>query len=154
LDVAGHTASQQRLTRERYRVLWDVTIDGRLLNGGRASIATREQRWAEFDRAYSFWPENRRHTVFDSLWNGPAPSHQQLLVHASDPRGLHSAQQPLPGAPCPLCSFPTFDWADCHALKKESLAAILAQYPAWTAEQGVCQRCVEVFAAALQFHAI
>ena len=153
LDVAGHTASPQRLTRERYRVLWDVTIDGRLLNGGRAGIATRDQRWAEFDRAYSFWPESRRQTVFDLLWNGPAPSHQQLLVHACDPRGLHSAQQPLPGAPCPLCSFPTFDWADCRAIKPESLAAIQAQYPVWTAAQGACQRCVEVFDAALQFHA-
>ncbi len=149
--AAGQTASQQRLTRERYRVLWDVSIDGRLLNGGRASIATRDQRWAEFDRAYSFWPESRRQAVFDSLWNGRAPSHQQLLIHACDPRGLQSAQQPLPGAPCPLCGFSTFEWADCREMKAESLAAIGAQYPDWTAEQGACQRCVEVFAAALPF---
>src|SRR5262249_54180805 len=41
LDLPGKTAAQQRLMRERYRLLWDITIDGRLTGAGHQTIGTR-----------------------------------------------------------------------------------------------------------------
>ena len=153
LTLPGQSTSQQRLIRERYRLLWDITIDGRLLNSNRATIAAREERTREFDRAFSFLSETRRMETFDELWMSSSPSHRKLVQLAADPRDLHSAHEPQPGAVCPLCGFPTFRWSDKDALDPNIVQSITVEFPMWTAEQGVCQRCVDVYKAARQLTA-
>ena len=94
LPVQGPSLNQQRLARERYRSLWDVSIDGRLIRSGRQTIATREHRWSEFSAAFAFWPEARQKEVFDSLWSNPAPTHRALEELVCDPRQLQSTAGP------------------------------------------------------------
>jgi hypothetical protein len=149
LHLSGQNASQQRLTRERYRLLWDVTIDGRLTNSGRATVGDRGQHWAAFERAFGFWPEQRRDEIFGSLWNGQWPRHAELLEIASDPREVKCSHEPLPGAPCPLCGFSTFQWAGAEQIKGDVGRAVLREFPHWTSDQGACGRCVEVYASTL-----
>ena len=139
----AQSASQQRLTRERYRLLWDTTIDGRLLRSGAETIATREQRWNEFNRAFSFLPEPKREGTFQGLWNGLAPRHAELVSLAKDPRGLGVSSAPQPGGPCPLCGFPTFEWS--RGLPEAIVAAVRADFPHWSSDHGACKRCVEVY---------
>ncbi len=143
--LPGAGPSQQRIIRERYRLLWDVTIDGRLDRIGRAAAGSRASRAAEFGRAYSFWPEEKRLRVFEELWTEVEPRHDPLMVLASDPRDLRSAPAPLPGGACPLCGFTTFQWADVPSLEPETLAAIQSAFPEWESEAGACGRCVEVY---------
>lgn len=147
LDLPGLNGAQQRLARERYRLLWDITIDGRLAAAGHIPMATREQHAAAFSRGYSFWPVERRTTVFDSLWLNAKPRHADFLALITDPRGLREAHRPAPGASCPLCDFPTFTWADADALTSEIMRRITAEFPAWTPEQGLCGRCLETYEA-------
>lgn len=137
--------AQQRLTILRYRLLWDVSIDGRILNSGRATIATREQRWAEFNRAYGFWTEAQRAETFESVWTDAHPRHEHLLAIAADPRDLEHHTGMLPGAPCPLCTFPTFEWVATPEMRPETVKTISTQFPQWTQEQGACKRCVEIY---------
>ncbi len=139
---------QQRLARERYRLLWAVSIDGRLAASARAPADSRERHWAAFDRAFSFWPVARRDEVFDSLWRGRQPRHAELLALAANPRGLAPAPGPAPGAPCPLCGFTTFAWADTSAPTAATVAAIRTEFPAWTVTQGACRRCAEIYRVA------
>src|SRR5439155_7420854 len=75
LHLAGHLAAQERFTRQRYRLLWDITIAGRLERSDTQTQRTRESQRSSFDRAYSFWPESKRRQVFDELWTGLAPRH-------------------------------------------------------------------------------
>lgn len=147
LRVPGHNPAQQRLARERYRLLWDITIDGRLARAGRATHGTRERHESAFHRAYAFWPDAKRHQVFEELWAASVPRHERLEALATDPRDLFRAHQPLPGAPCPLCGFPTFAWADTAALSPAICETIQAGFPHWTSEQGACARCVETYQA-------
>jgi hypothetical protein len=146
---AGPNAGPERLVRERYRLLWDVTIDGRLDNAGRETIAGWEERWADFTGAWTFWPEEKRRAVFNDLWNQRQPRHEELMRLATDPKGLQSARGPIPGALCPLCAFPTFTWAEPAHLTPPALAAIVREFPDWTREQGVCGRCGEIYQAQL-----
>lgn len=148
LDLPGLNGAQQRLARERYRLLWDITIDGRLTARGRTPMATREQHAAAFSRGYSFWPEEKQKAVFHSLWQSTTPLHPDFLALIADPRGLREAHRPAPGASCPLCDFPTFTWADAEGLSPEILARVMAEFPAWTPEQGLCGRCLETYVAA------
>lgn len=145
LHLPGRNAAQQRLTRERYRLLWDIAIDGRVTASSRASVGNREEHRASFDHTFDFWPEPKRDEVFDSLWNNRQPRHADLLAIAADPRGLESAHEPVPGAACPLCGFATFAWADIGGLSPQTTAAIRAEFPAWTPDQGVCRRCAEIY---------
>jgi hypothetical protein len=148
LQMRGPGPAQQRIARERYRLLWDITIDGRLSRADRAAVGARAHHRVLFDRAYSFWPEVRREKAFDSLWNDPSPRHEEMLSLASDPRELSHARGPLPGAACPLCGFPTFFWADLATLKQETLFKLQQHFPHWLPVEGACARCIEVFQSA------
>jgi hypothetical protein len=148
LDIPGLNPAQQRVAQERYRLLWDITIDGRLATAGHPPATTREQHAAAFARSYSFWPMQKQVDVFDSLWRNSSPSHLGLIALISDPRGLSSTNGPSPGAACPLCGFPTFDWSDADRLPPGILARIQQEFPFWSTERGLCGRCRETYDAA------
>jgi hypothetical protein len=143
--LAGRNPSQQRLIRERYRLLWDITIDGRLTTSSQSTLGTREQHRSAFDRAFGFWSDAKRDDVFLALWENPQPHHDALLAIASDPRNIQSSNKPSPGAPCPLCGFATFAWAETSAFSDATAAAIKAEFPHWTPADGACQRCVAIY---------
>ncbi len=145
LPRLGPSLNQHRLARERYRLLWDVSIDGRLARLGRQTIATREQRWSNFASAFAFCTEARQREVFDSLWSNPVPTHRALAELACDPRHLEASASPRPGAPCPLCGFPTFAWAEVASLTHDTLDAIRAEFPHWVPEHGACARCFQIY---------
>jgi len=145
LRRSGPSLSQQRLARERYRLLWDVSIDGRLTGRGCQTVATRDQRWTEFTSAFAFWTTPRQQQIFDALWIDLKPTHRALEELVSDPRQLQSGSGPRPGAPCPLCGFPTFAWADATLLEEHTRRAIEREFPQWTSGHGVCARCAAVF---------
>jgi len=147
LDLPGLNAAQQRLARERYRLLWDITIDGRLSAAGHRPMSPFEHHAAAFARGYSFWPEQKQVETFASLWQCRSPRHADFLALIADPRGLRNTHQPASGASCPLCDFPTFHWADMEALSPGILQRITAEFPSWLPGQGVCSRCVETYQA-------
>jgi hypothetical protein len=145
LALTGQNVAQQRIAGERYRLLWDITIDGRLAAAGRATTENRERHREMFDRAFSFWTNDKREIVFNMLWQNKNSRHADLLAIASDPRDLRAAQAPVPGGQCPLCGFATFDWADAAQLEERTIEAMLQEFPHWTIDQGVCGRCVQIY---------
>jgi hypothetical protein len=147
IEVPGITATQHRLARERYRLLWDITIDSRLARAGHDVNTTREQYRARFDGAYAFWPEARRCEVLESLRNDPHPTHAKLVTLAADPRDLAHAAGPQPGAACPLCGFPTFHWAALEQFAPVMIEHITSEFPTWTPHQSACLRCHETYEA-------
>lgn len=151
VHLPSNNQTQQRITRERYRLLWDITIDGRLTRAGHETVSRQEQHQALFARAFAFWPEVKRRQVFEAHWNGQAPLHENILALAADPRDLGRAQAHLPGGSCPLCGFPTFEWADANALPAPILGTLRAQFSHWLPDHGVCKRCVEIYELAGQF---
>jgi hypothetical protein len=113
------------LLRERYRVLWDITIDGRLNQN-------RPARLAEFQKALPSFSEKK----FDELW-AARPSHPELVTLA---KSVLVRSVKTPGAPCPLCKFPTFVWADAPLVD-----VIHRDFPRWVPEHGCCARCAELY---------
>ena len=144
LHLASRNVAQQRLTRERYRLLWDITIDGRLERTNE-SPATRHGHRDALDRAFGFWPEAKREEVFKSLWENAQPRHNELLAHACDPRHAQSGCNCGPGAPCPLCGFTTFSWAKGEHLCEQTVRAICRDFPDWNPAHGACRRCADIY---------
>ena len=148
IDLPGLNGAQQRLARERYRLLWDITIDGRLAAAGHTPMVSQAQHATAFARGYSFWPEARQQETFDALWHKARPHHAEFLGLIADPRGWRDAHRPAPGASCPLCDFPTFTWADTETLPSAIIARIKLEFSNWSPEQGLCGRCLETYEAA------
>lgn len=135
----------QRIARDRYRLLWDITIDGRL---GRTTEIDRHR--AAFGQTFWFWSPDKQAGVFLELSTSRHPRHDHLVALASDPRDLAHADQPLPGGACPLCGFSTFEWADAGTLEEDIRTAIEREFPHWTPAQGACLRCAEVYSSAIR----
>jgi hypothetical protein len=139
LTLPDAPPAENILLKDRYRVLWDISIDGRLKREH-----VKRDRHAECDKAFSHLTAERRDELFVRLWGGPHPTHPELFEWS---KKIVAEAPNIPGAPCPLCKFPTFDWADVGALRPETIAAVQRHFPRWLPAHGSCARCVEVYEA-------
>jgi hypothetical protein len=80
--------------RERYRVLWDAYVDGRLAAEGRADADTRLARLAEFGRAF---PElgAEGEAVFRRFFEARRCTHAELVSFATSGQPRHGAEPVL-----------------------------------------------------------
>lgn len=147
--VAG-AGIEASLHRERYGLLWDIAIDGRLgrrfpEDAGFAAALSQHRK--ALGCGFAFLPEAEREGLFAELAAEDAPRHDRLWAIASDPRRLSSgAGGRVPGSACPVCGFTTFEWAEESAVA-DAANAIAAEFPEWSSEDGCCGRCAELYAA-------
>ncbi|HET6204164.1 MAG TPA: hypothetical protein VFI25_15340 [Planctomycetota bacterium] len=138
-------------TRDRYRLLWGISAEGRSARAGLPGLRPREASAEEFDHVFRSLPAETRRAAFDRLYDGPRPSHAALLSLAEQPAETMGGGSGggAPGARCPLCRFPTFDWADPEApIPGRVLARIRAAFPDWAPERGACRECVDRYSLA------
>ena len=150
--IPGVPLAEEPLIRNRYRLLWDITIDARLIRAGRETVANEAQRRSEFDAQYREVPAPLVEKAFRRTWDMPRPSHPQLLEMATEPgqalfEAWEGTMRSLPGSRCPLCRFPS------PLLRQEAgdIPAPLAEqiqrdFPEWRVERGACERCLEGYA--------
>lgn len=152
---AGATAAARNLAQDRYAVLWAVSVDARLMKRGAAPADVRNTRLNEWMRAFAMREPDSATRAFDRIWEqcrDVVPNHHTLLEWAQ--RGLpgtgvdaQSTQDPpTAGAACPLCGFPTFAWAECSK-RERAIEAICVDFPNWNPDQGLCDRCAEIYQA-------
>jgi hypothetical protein len=130
------------LLRERYRVVWDATIDGRLCREGLLGAGARAARLAEFGSTFPMLMQ-RAETAFAAWFDGPRPSHATMVAFIQEPLGPGTAD----AARCPLCRLPTRTLErGPEGLDREVSRAIERDHPGWRPAQGRCPRCAEVYA--------
>jgi hypothetical protein len=79
LNIAGGPRAQ--VVRDRYRVLWNSYVDGRLLRRGHVPPAARQERIAEFGRAFPGLGA-RTGATFEKFFGGQRLTHAALLAFA------------------------------------------------------------------------
>lgn len=95
LPASDAAPSHDNLVRERYRIVWDATIDGRLVRRRWLPTSIREQRLQEFARAFPMLADSIE-LEFGRWFEARHPSHDQILAFAQDPRRLgaeHASMQ-------------------------------------------------------------
>jgi len=141
---------QDHLVPRRYQVLWDTYIDGRLQQRRAKETTSREERQREFERLFSFLPRRQRVAAFQEIWNTQEMTHTRLLEIAEEPAKLalltvgaeEVSSTPPSGTFCPICQFPTFEWAE----PESGMTTIIQEdFPTWTREEGICGRCYEYY---------
>src|SRR5262249_338362 len=96
------------LITNRYRVLWDVTISGRMMRHGWISESVRDEQLRVFRYTF-FMPGEKSKELFSRFFDGERPTHPELATFAFDPRAAIGSRNnsSTPGTHCPLCRFPT-----------------------------------------------
>jgi hypothetical protein len=140
---------EDRLVRDRYAVLWNCSVDGRLAGSGRLGGEARLRRLAEFAQAFACLGDSVA-TCFERIFTGPRPIHSVLVALASDPEsafGMSRAGHRI-ARRCPLCAFPAAALEPAPDRLPESVAgAIRSEFPSWTPARGICRQCADLYRA-------
>ncbi len=149
LPKADGGPTYDTLITNRYRVLWDVTINGRMVRRGWISDGVRDEQFAEFVRAF---PMLEEHSValFGRFFDGEHHPHPELAAFAFDPRAVAGTLRgaSAPGTHCSLCRFPTHVFEPKpDNLGQEVTAAITRDFPNWHPALGLCAQCADLYRA-------
>lgn len=137
------------LLRNRYRTLWDATIDGRLVRLGWAPSYRREERWRDFVRAFPMLIGETAE-FFGHFFDREPHTHAELVSFACDPNAASAEKRPMlqPGSRCALCQFPTYAFEPKpDALPAVVLVQINQDFPKWRPGQGLCPQCADLYRA-------
>jgi hypothetical protein len=133
----------------RYRAVWDVTINGRMARLGWLPDGVREQQLNEFQQAFPMI-EEKSDESFKRFFDGDQPRHTEIAAFAMDPRAIagENNRPNAAGTHCPLCKFPTHSFEpEPESLPRDLLTAIQRNFPQWTPAQGLCGQCADLFRA-------
>jgi len=143
-ELGGIYELEQDLARERFRVLWNIFVDGRMRRCGWRTVIDETTRRRELERAFPSWEPKRRQAVFNELFSHEQCMQQELLELAKNEGLMQSLGDG--GVRCPLCHFPTRDgvrkWEGVWAVVAE---AIQKDFPHWNPTQGACTQCGELY---------
>lgn len=149
LPETGRGPAHHRLLVDRYRALWDATIDGRLVRRGWAPESLREERRHDFCRAFPMLERNGSR-AFSRFFDQEGWTHPQLLAFALGPGALDAGadDRASAGSRCSLCGFSTHAFAPApEQLPPEAIAAIVVDFPKWRPSQGLCLQCADLYLA-------
>ena len=145
--LPGRTQAEENLLKDRYQILWDITIDGRITRAGKEPLVAKSEWEQTF---YRLFP-SKSSMEFEEIWSVTGPTHGLLIGIAGSKFMREAARgrvggEKMPGSPCPLCGFPTHDWAGRDMeLLAETEELIREDFPTWTPESGVCGHCFELY---------
>jgi hypothetical protein len=155
LPPAEGGPTHDRLLKDRYRCLWDATIDGRMARRGWGAAQLRSERFEEFRRLFPMFGEESE-SLFSRFFDQEPHSHAELVAFIVEPRALTGvAEAPTPGGRCPLCGFPTYTFEpDAGCLSPEVIDQITEDFPRWRPSHGLCRQCADLYRAhSLSAHA-
>jgi len=139
----GECETENDLIRERFRLLWNVWVAGRMRRN-EWPLPESEQHRRGLDQAFASWEPKRREAVLQDLGSRDRCTQRELLDLAKDERLTRMLG--AGGVRCPLCHFPTRDgvraWDGEWAPVTQ---AIQADYPDWTPADGACVQCAELY---------
>jgi hypothetical protein len=144
-DAAGGPAHVS-LLGDRYRVLWDATINGRMVRRGWLSSPGRADDLQSFTRAFPIFGAEAEE-IFSNFFDREPHTHAELVAFACAPRSAvgQTGRSTTPETCCPLCRFPT------HAFEPEPCdlpgQVVALDFPTWLPSQGICIQCADLYRA-------
>lgn len=135
-----------RLLQERYRILWDLTIDGRLRRKNFLPASAEKKHWQIFKKTFS-GPSNELKSIFALFFDNTAPRHQELVSFALTPENWFSRAnlESEPKGICPLCHFPSYQLLEAKSLPSNVLHEISKEHTHWNPAQRICQQCADLY---------
>ena len=152
LPAAEAGPTHDRMLQDRYRALWDTTIDGRMVRWGWAPESVRSERFNDFARAFPMFGDEAA-LMFSRFFDHESHTHGELVTMAREPRSAIGGPwvTPQPGSRCPLCNFPTYEFApNPESLPQETIRQITQDFSEWVPSRGLCYQCADLYRARVQ----
>ncbi|GFO82630.1 MAG: hypothetical protein A49_22570 [Methyloceanibacter sp.] len=89
-NLPAAPAVQQNAIRDRYAVLWDILIEGKLVRSGKISAQNLDRLWTAYARGFSSSGRSAPREEFDKLLTFGDYTHPQLLSWATETVGFIS----------------------------------------------------------------
>ncbi|NIR71934.1 hypothetical protein GWO43_05880 [candidate division KSB1 bacterium] len=147
LPISEMGPTHQRFLQERYRVLWDIIVDGRLLRRGWLPASIRDQHRKRFLNTFAGPPRDLE-TVFVFFFEQWPHTHQELVSFCCAPETWFVSANPVSTSKghCSLCNLPSFDLIGAKSiLPRTLLAQIQDDNPHWQAEHPICRHCADLY---------
>ncbi|MBH0180482.1 MAG: hypothetical protein HP490_02060, partial [Nitrospira sp.] len=80
----GQNPGEETLILQRYRVLWSLSVDSRLVAAGKEPMLSKEDRFKEFRSWYRKIAPLQLKSVFEGLWQTSYFTHSELIEMATD----------------------------------------------------------------------
>jgi hypothetical protein len=140
----GRERALEKLHQQRYRVLWETSVGGRLVAAGWSDPASEERARDRFCRIFGA-PGASSDEQFDRFFHGPRPTHSELVDFATNP-AVETGRGRAAG--CPVCRMPTVRLHPTpELLGAEVVRRIRRDIPQWTPRDGLCMQCADLYAA-------
>lgn len=133
---------------QRYSVLWDLSVDGRLSKKGWRTSLSKEKHFEKFQQTFQL-PPGESSKLFDSFFNNPNPTHEKLEDFAVNPLGWLQDRENAKDASkgnCSLCTFSSTDLStNPDLLSKEIIELIQKENQNWKLSDPVCGQCIDIY---------
>ncbi len=138
--------AHDQLLQNRYAVLWDIIIDGRLHQRGWLPLSVREKHFANFRRAFQ-GEEKSLAQKFSDFFDRNSHTHHELLAFAQHPEQWLQPDRAMSSSPsrCGLCHFPTVELLAPLELRAEVRREIQTHFPDWRAAAPICRQCADLY---------
>ena len=80
----GQNPGEETLILHRYRILWNLSVDSRLVLDGKEPMLSKEDRFKEFRSWYRKIPPPQLKSVFEGLWQPSFFTHSELIDMFTD----------------------------------------------------------------------
>lgn len=135
---------EDNLIRDRYRILWDLYLSGRLMKRGFNTLIPLERERQLIDKAFSKWTREVQENIFREISDGKYQTQSDLLKLARDVKLMVPLGQG--GLLCPLCHFTSFDPVDLPSRHDPVIVKeIKKDNPDWNMNLGICQNCFDLY---------
>ena len=133
---------------QRYSVLWDLTVDGRLAKKEWQTSLSKEKHFEIFQQTFQL-PQRESSRLFDYFFDNPDPRHEKLEDFAVDPLGWLQDRKNAKDASkgnCSLCTFSSTDLStNLEQISEEIIELIQKENPDWKLSDPVCSHCIDIY---------
>lgn len=145
LPNTGVGPAYDQLLTNRYRLLWNITIDGRMLRRSWIPPAVRVRDLGLFAEAFPR-VHDAAGELFTMFFDRETHTHDELVAFASNPQAALPSNSASAGSRCPVCGFPSHSFESApEQLAAETVTAIRQDFPHWEPSAGICRQCADLY---------
>jgi hypothetical protein len=133
---------------ERYKILWNMTVDSRLLHRGWVTQSVKEKHFVNFKRTFPL-PEKESEKIFNYFFDGTSHTHDEFVSFSKNPEKFLkevSLESKNKGR-CSICHFPSFNLITNPSidLPENLLIKIKEDNPDWKDTSPICLQCMDLY---------
>lgn len=143
-ELGGVGGVENNLIRERFRLLWDLYVSSRLIQGDHEPLIPLIELKEKFERSFSYLDDARKAQIIAEFVGKKKWTQAGLVRLARNDRVNKSLGKG--GLRCPLCHFTSYEnvrvWTPEQA---PVIYEVRKDFPGWKPPQGLCTQCYDLY---------